>query len=85
MDHVDALLEDIRLLFAGLDKLRLMDGPEMLLPGRIEQYHKVAEGAREVYTRAEKQLKELGLQLDQELQRLDKGVVRYGPKQNDLQ
>lgn len=85
MDHVDALLEDMRLLFAGLDKLRLMDGPEMLLPGRIEQYHKIVEEAREIYTRAEKQLKELGLQLDQERQRLDRGVTRYGPTQNDLQ
>lgn len=45
MDDIDALAEQYRALLAGLATLKQMDGPEMLLPGRVELYHQTFQEA----------------------------------------
>ena len=38
MDDIEALTEALRVLYANLEKLRAMEGPELLLQGRVKQY-----------------------------------------------
>lgn len=78
MDDIDTLLESIRVLYANLEKLRAMSGPEMLLPGRVETYHSTLEDAYTAYGKIETMVDELGQQLEAEHARLDKGVEKYG-------
>jgi hypothetical protein len=78
MDDTDELLEAFRTLYANLERLRLMEGPEFLLPGRIGAYHRVLEDAYAMYSNIETRVDELGQQLEAEHARLDKGVNKYG-------
>ena len=78
MDDIDELLEAFRTLYANLEKLRLMEGPEFLLPGRVVAYHSVLEDAYATYSKIETRMDELGQQLEAEHARLDKGVNKYG-------
>ena len=78
MDDIDDLLESFRALFASLGKLRLMEGPEFLLPGRVDAYHRALEDAYTAYSKIETRVDELGQQLEAEHARLDAGVKRYG-------
>lgn len=78
MDDIDKLFEPCRTLYACLAKLRAMEGPEMLLPGRIETYHSTLEDASAAYGRRETVVDEVGQQLEAEHIRLDKGIETYG-------
>lgn len=78
MDDSDELLESFRILYASLEKLRLMEEPEFLLPGRVDDYHSVLEDAYAAYGKIETRVDELGQQLEAEHARLDKGVKKYG-------
>lgn len=79
MDDIDELFEAFRLLYASLEKLRTMSGPEMLLPGRVESYHSTLEDAYTAYGKIETVVDELGQQLEAEHTRLDNSVRKYGP------
>jgi hypothetical protein len=79
MDDIDELFEVFRLLYASVEKLRAMSGPEMLLPGRVESYHSTLEEAYTAYGKIETVVDELGQQLEVEHTRLDRGVKKYGP------
>jgi len=78
MDDIDELLESFRVLYASLEKLHQLEGPEFLLPGRIETYHSILEEAYAAYGRIETRVDALGQQLEAEHTRLDKGVEKYG-------
>jgi hypothetical protein len=78
MDDIDELLESFRVLYASLEKLHQLEGPEFLLPGRIETYHSLLEEAYAAYGRIETRVDELGQQLEAEHTRLDRGVKKYG-------
>lgn len=78
MDDIEELLESIRIVYASLEKLHQLDGPEFLLPGRIDAYHSLLEEAYAAFGRIETRVDELGQQLEDEHQRLDKGVKKYG-------
>ncbi len=55
-----------------------MEGPEFLLPGRIDAYHSVLEDAYAAFGKIETRVDELGQQLEAEHSRLDKGAKKYG-------
>lgn len=78
MDDIEELLEAFRILYASLEKLRQLEGPEFLLPGGINVYHSLLEEAYATFGRIETKVDELGQQLEDEHQRLDKGVKKYG-------
>jgi len=78
MDAIEELLEAFRTLYASLEKLRQLEGPEFLLPGRVDDYHNVLEDAYAAYSKIETRVDELGQQLEAEHARLDEGVKKYG-------
>ena len=78
MDDIDELLESLRILYAGLEKLRQLEGPEFVLPGRVDDYHRILEDAYAAYGNIETKVDELGQQLEAEHARLDQGVKKYG-------
>jgi hypothetical protein len=43
MDAIETLLDDLRTVYAQLEVLRQMSGPEMLLPDRVARYREVLE------------------------------------------
>ena len=49
MDDTGGLLEEFRVLYASLEKLRQIDGTDMLLPGKIEHCHSLLETAYAAY------------------------------------
>lgn len=53
MDDIDEVLESFRILSARLEKLRHLEGPEFLLPGRVDDYHSVLEDAYAAYGKIE--------------------------------
>ena len=77
MDDIDELLESLRILYTSLEKLRQLEGPEFLLPGRVDDYHSILEDAYAAYGKIETRVDELGQQLEAEHARLDKGVKTY--------
>jgi hypothetical protein len=78
MDDIEDLLEAFRIVSASLEKLRQIDGPDMLLPGKVEYYHSILEDAYAAYGRVETVVDELGQQLEDEHRPLDEGVRQYG-------
>lgn len=78
MDDIDELLESFRTLYASLEKLRQLEGPEFVLPGSVADYHRVLEDAYAAYDNIETRVDELGQQLEAEHARLDAGVKMYG-------
>jgi hypothetical protein len=78
MDDIDELLKAFRALYADLEILRLLEGPEFLLPGRVDAYHRILEDAYAALGTIETRVDELGQQLEAEHARLDKGVNIYG-------
>lgn len=71
MDTIDELLESFRILSASLEKLHQLEGPEFVLPGRVDDYHSVLEDAYAAYGNIETRVDELGQQLEAEHARLD--------------
>jgi hypothetical protein len=78
MDDIEELLEAFRTLYANLEKLRQLEGPEFLLPGRVDAYHDLLEDAYAAFGKIETRVDELGQQLEAEHARLDTGVKKYG-------
>jgi len=78
MDDIDELLESFRVLYASLEKLRQLEGPEFVLPGRVDAYHDILENAYAAFGKIETRVDELGQQLEAEHTRLDEGVKTYG-------
>jgi hypothetical protein len=78
MDTIDELLESVRTLYTSLEKLRQLEGPAFVLPGRVDAYHGILEDAYAAYGKIETMVDELGQQLEAEHTRLDKGVKKYG-------
>ena len=60
MDDLDQLIENVRTFCAALEKLRLMEGPEMLLPGHVETYNRTLEDAYTAYAQIETAVDEWG-------------------------
>jgi hypothetical protein len=78
MDDIDELLESFRTLSASLEKLRQLEGPEFVLPGKVDDYHSVLEDAYAAYDKIETRVDELGQELEAEHARLDQEVKKYG-------
>jgi hypothetical protein len=78
MDQIDQLIENVRTFCAALEKLRLMERPEMLLPGRVEMYNRTLEDAYTAYAQIETAVDEWGQELEYQHMRLDEGVKLYG-------
>ncbi|MBA2392829.1 MAG: hypothetical protein H0V70_08785 [Ktedonobacteraceae bacterium] len=77
MDDIEEVLETLRIFYGNLEKLRLMEGPEMLLPGRTQTYHQTLEGAEQAYGKIETIISALGHDLNRQRDRLNEGVRRY--------
>jgi hypothetical protein len=78
MDQIDQLIENVRTFCAALERLGLMEGPEMLLPGRVETYNSTLEDAYTAYSQIETAVDEWGQELEYQHMRLDEGVKQYG-------
>ena len=83
MDDIEDLMEALRIIYANLARLQNMNGPEMLLLGRVETYQSTYEDASTAYHRVQRTVEELGQQLELEHQRLDRYVKQYGPRSNE--
>jgi hypothetical protein len=66
MDAIDELLGSFRILYTSLEKLRRLEEPEFLLPGSVDDYHRVLEDAYAAYGNIETKVDELGQQLEAE-------------------
>ncbi len=78
MDDIEELVATLRAFYGSLARLRLMEGPEMLLTGKTEQYHSMLEDAYSAFSRIETAVDALGQRLEHEHARLDEGVRQYG-------
>lgn len=78
MDDINALIEALRAVYAGLEKLKNIEGPEFRLPGSIDQYQSLLEDAYAAYDRVETTVEELGQTLEYEHARLEKAVKQFG-------
>jgi hypothetical protein len=78
MDDIDALIEALRTIYANLEHLRSIEGPEFHTPGSIEQYQSLLEDAYAAYDRVGTTVDELGQALEYEHTRLDKAIKEYG-------
>lgn len=79
MDDIEQLIEYLHSFYAALEKLRGMEGPEMLLDGRVEVYRQTLGDAYAAYNQVETVIDGLGQELEAQRARLDKGVRKYGP------
>ena len=78
MDDIDVLIEALRTVYSCLEKLKSIEGPELNVPGSIDQYLSLLEDAFAAYDRVETTVDELGQALEYEHARLNKAVKRYG-------
>jgi hypothetical protein len=78
MDDIDILLETVRGLYAHLEQLKRIAGPEFQVPGSIDQYQSLLEDAYAAYDRVETTIEELGQALEYEHARLEKAVKQFG-------
>lgn len=53
MDDIEEVVETLRILYGNLKRLKRMEGPEMILPGRTQTYHQTLEGAEQAYGKIE--------------------------------
>ncbi len=74
MDDIDQLIENVRAFCTALEKLRLMEGSEMLLPGGVEAYNNTLEDAYTAYAQIETAVDEWDHELEYQHTRLDAGV-----------
>ena len=82
MDEIDTLIEALRVVYASLDRLKSIAGPELHEPGSIGQYQSLLEDAYAAYDRIETAVEELGQALEYEHSRLDKAVQQYREERN---
>ncbi len=79
MDDIEALVEALHTLYARVETLRGMEGVELLLPGRMENYHKILDDAYAAYELLEATIDALGQDLEKHRTCLDKDAELYGP------
>lgn len=86
MDDIEALLNTIRTFYAKLEQLRAMEGPEFVLPGRIETYRETLEDAYAAYGRLETTVDELGAELEyqQGLWQISMVPIKTGTGSHDV-
>ena len=70
MDDIETLIGALHTLYARLETLRHMEGPDLLLPDKIEQYRSTLEDAYAVYGQIETIVDELGQELEYQHSRL---------------
>ena len=78
MDEIDTLIEALRTVYARLETLKSIQGPEFQTPGSIDQYQSLLEDAYAAYDRVETTVEELGQALEYEHARLEKAVKQFG-------
>jgi hypothetical protein len=78
MDDIEILIEALHTLYARLESLRGMEGVELALPGRMENYHKILDDAYAAYEMLETTIDALGQDLEEHQTGLDKDVRPYG-------
>jgi len=78
MNDIEGLIEALRALYAHLERLKSIEGPEFHVPGSVDQYQSLLEDAYAAYDRVETTVEELGQALEYEHTRLDKAVKQYG-------
>jgi hypothetical protein len=72
------LLEALRTVYASLEQLKSIAGPELHVPGSADQYQSLLEDAYAAYyDRVETTVEELGQTLEYEHSRLEKAVKQY--------
>ena len=78
MDDIETIIEALHGLYASLETLRSVEGPELLLPGKIESCRSTLEDASTAYAKIETAVDEWGQELEYQHLRLDEGVKKYG-------
>ena len=78
MDEMDGLIEALRTVYTTLERLKSIAGPELQVPGSIDQYQSLLEDAYAAYDRVETTGEELGQALEYEHARLEQVVKQFG-------
>ena len=78
MDNIDTLIDALRSIYASLETLKSIQGPEFQTPGSIDQYQSLLEDAYAAYDRVETTVEELGQALEYEHARLNQAAKQYG-------
>ena len=78
MDEMDTLIEVLHTVYTSLERLRSIAGPELQVPGSIDQYQSLLEDAYTAYDRVETTVEELGQTLEYEHTRLEQVVKQFG-------
>ena len=78
MDDIESLLETVRTLYDRLEKLRAMEGPQIVLLGNCSIYKETLEDAYTAYGKIETVVEELGQELEYQHKRLDEEARKYG-------
>lgn len=74
MDEIDTLIEALRRVYTSLERLKSIVGPELQVPGSIDQYQSLLEDAYTAYDRVETTVEELGQALEYEHTRLEQAA-----------
>ncbi len=77
MDEIDALMEALRTVYASLEKLKSIAGPELHRSGSVDQYQSLLEDSYAAYDRVETTVEELGQSLEYEHTHLDQAVKQF--------
>ena len=78
MDEIDTLIEALRRVYTSLERLKSIVGPELQVPGSIDQYQSLLEDAYTAYDRVETTVEELGQALEYEHTRLEQAAKQFG-------
>ena len=78
MDEIDTLIQTLRTVYTSLERLKSIAGPELQVPGSIDQYQSLLEDAYAAYDRVETTVEELGQALEYEHARLEQVVKQLG-------
>ena len=78
MDNIDTLIEAVRTVYASLETLKSIQGPELHTLESIAHYQSLLEDAYAAYDRVETRIEELGQALEYEHARLDQAIKQYG-------
>jgi hypothetical protein len=77
MDDIETFLDNAQALFHALEQLKAIEGPALLLPGRLEEYDFIREQASTAYTSLKQQIHAFGQQLEMEEKRLEKAARTF--------
>ena len=82
MDEMNILIEALRTVYTSLERLKSIAGPELQIPGSIDQYQSLLEDAYTAYDRIETTVEELGQALEYEHARLEQVVKQSSEGQS---